>query len=62
MDKDRVEGGLKEGAGKAKEALGRATGDDKTREEGREEQAEGNLQQGVGNAKDAARKVLDHHD
>jgi uncharacterized protein YjbJ (UPF0337 family) len=62
MDKDRVEGGVKEGAGKAKEAWGRVTGDRETQEEGRDEQAEGNLQQGLGHAKDAVRKVIDHQD
>lgn len=62
MDKDRVKGTLKEGAGKAKEAVGRAIDDPETTEEGRDEQAEGNLQQGFGNAKDAARKVIEHQD
>lgn len=59
MDSDRIEGGIKEGAGKVKEAWGDATDDRSTEWEGKKDQAEGNLQQGWGEAKDAVRDAGD---
>ncbi len=62
MDKDRIEGGVKEGIGKAREEWGQAIDDPDTKEKGEEEQAEGNLQQRWGETKDAARDIVDGHD
>ena len=59
MDKDRIEGGAKEGAGKVKEEWGDAIGDRSTELGGKEEQVEGNIQQGWGEAKDAVRDATD---
>lgn len=62
MDSDRIEGGLKEGAGKVKEEFGDATDNPSTELEGKREQAEGNLQQKWGETKDAARDLTDDDD
>jgi uncharacterized protein YjbJ (UPF0337 family) len=59
MDKDRIEGGVKEGVGKAKEGWGDLTDDASTEAEGHKDQAEGELQQGWGETKDAARDMAD---
>jgi uncharacterized protein YjbJ (UPF0337 family) len=58
MDKDRIEGPLKEGAGKVKEAWGDATDNADTEAEGHKDQAEGDLQNTWGEAKDKARDVI----
>ena len=62
MDSDRIEGGMKEGAGKVKEEWGDATDDRSTEMEGRQEQAEGKLQESWGEAKDAVRDATDDAD
>ena len=62
MDSDRIEGGLKEGAGKVKEEWGDATDNESTEFAGKEEQAEGKVQQGWGEAKDAVRDAADDAD
>jgi uncharacterized protein YjbJ (UPF0337 family) len=62
MDKDRIEGGLKEAGGKVKEAWGDATDDPGTEAEGKMDQAGGNLQQGWGEAKDDVRDAADDSD
>lgn len=54
MDKDRVEGPLKEAGGKVKEEWGDLTDDTKTEVEGKKDQAEGKVQNEWGKAKDAA--------
>jgi uncharacterized protein YjbJ (UPF0337 family) len=59
MDKDRIEGNVKEGMGKVQEAWGDATNDPETQAEGEQKQAEGNLQEGWGKVKDAGRDMLD---
>jgi len=53
MDKDRVKGSAKQMGGKAKEAAGAMTGDEKTKREGQAQQVEGKTQNAVGGAKDA---------
>jgi uncharacterized protein YjbJ (UPF0337 family) len=58
MDKDRVEGPVKEGVGKVQEGWGRVTDQPDTQAEGQEKQAEGKLQEGWGETKDAARNVV----
>ena len=62
MDSDRIEGSLKEGAGKVKEEWGDATDNPSTELEGKREQAEGELQQKWGETKDAARDIADDDD
>jgi len=52
---DRVEGAAKNMGGKAKEAAGKVTGDEKMKAEGRADQVEGKVQNTVGGMKDALR-------
>jgi uncharacterized protein YjbJ (UPF0337 family) len=59
MDRDRIEGGVKEGVGKVKEEWGDATDNPSTEIEGKQEQAEGEIQQGWGEAKDTVRDAVD---
>jgi uncharacterized protein YjbJ (UPF0337 family) len=62
MDRDRIEGAVKEGTGKVQEELGDATDNPQAEEEGMERQAEGELQQKWGETKDAARDLADDVD
>ncbi len=55
MDRDRVEGAGKQIAGGAKEAVGKLTGDEKLKAEGRAQKLGGKVQNAVGGAQDAAR-------
>ena len=55
MDKDRVKGALKQGAGKVKEVAGKLTGDAQLEAEGKLEKNKGKLQNAIGGAKDALR-------
>ena len=57
MDKDRIEGPVKEGAGKVEEAWGHATDDPEAEAKGEGKQAEGKIQEGWGHTKDTARDV-----
>jgi uncharacterized protein YjbJ (UPF0337 family) len=59
MDKDRIEGAVKQAGGKVKEAAGKVLGDSKLAAEGRLDQVEGRVQNAVGGAKDAAREALE---
>lgn len=54
-DHDRIEGAAKNLGGKAKEAAGKVTGDEKLKAEGRADQVEGKVQNAFGGAKDALR-------
>jgi uncharacterized protein YjbJ (UPF0337 family) len=54
-DHDRVEGAAKTLGGKAKEAVGKVTGDEKLKAEGRADQVAGKVQNAVGGVKDALR-------
>lgn len=60
MHKDEMKGSAKKMAGTVKDKVGKATGDDKMRAEGKADKAEGSIQKGVGKAKDAARDALKH--
>lgn len=53
VDKDRTEGALSKVVGKVKEAVGNLTGDEKTKVEGKTDQAKGSVQNAVGGVKDA---------
>lgn len=55
IDKDRVEGSMEQMKGRAKEAAGKLTGDEKLKNEGRADKAKGKLQNFVGGIKDALR-------
>ena len=57
MDKDRIEGPVKEGAGKVEGAWGHATNDPEAEAKGERKQSEGKIQEGWGHTKDAARDV-----
>jgi uncharacterized protein YjbJ (UPF0337 family) len=54
-DQDRVEGAAKNMGGEVKEAVGKMTGDEKLKAEGRMDQVEGKTQNAVGGMKDALR-------
>lgn len=58
MDKDRIEGSLKQATGGVKKTVGKATGDTKMEAEGRADQAAGKVQNAVGGLKDTARKIF----
>lgn len=59
MDKDRLEGPLKEAGGKVKEGIGDLTDNPETEAEGEMDQAEGKLQNEWGEAKDTVRDAVD---
>jgi uncharacterized protein YjbJ (UPF0337 family) len=56
MENDRVEGSIKQGTGKVKEAAGKALGDEKLKGEGKADQVEGKVQNVVGGIKDKLRE------
>lgn len=56
MDKDRVDGSIKQGTGKLKEAAGKVTGDEKLKGEGKADQVKGKVQNVVGGVKDKLRE------
>ena len=53
---DKVKNKIDEAGGKAKEALGRATGDRSTENEGRKDQAKSDLKQAGEKVKDAVKR------
>ena len=55
MNKDRVAGSAKQAKGSVKEAIGKVTGDSKTRAEGVAEKTAGQAQNAVGGMKDTMR-------
>ena len=59
MDSDRIEGPLKEAAGKVKEEWGDVTDDASTEAEGKVDQAEGKVQNEWGEVKDTVRDVTE---
>jgi len=58
MHKDEAKGAAKDIVGSAKEAAGKATGNERLEAEGVGERIEGKVQKGVGALKDAARDAL----
>lgn len=58
MDKDRIQGSLKQVVGRIKEAVGKALGDRKTEVDGKAEQVAGKFQNAVGGVKDSVRESL----
>ena len=57
MDKNRIEGSIKELAGAAKETLGKAVGDAKLTHEGQADKAAGKIQNAIGGVADAVREA-----
>jgi uncharacterized protein YjbJ (UPF0337 family) len=53
MNKDKIEGSVKDVAGKAQQKVGELTGSEEQQIKGLKNQAEGKIQKGVGNVKDA---------
>ena len=58
MHKDQMKGAAKDAAGSIKEAVGKATGNERLQAEGAGERLEGKVQKGFGAVKDAARDAL----
>ena len=56
MDKDRVEGKVKDVAGRTQRQVGEWTGDTESQAKGAAKQAEGKVQNAWGKAKDAVKK------
>jgi len=56
MDKDRIDGSLKQVKGSLKEAAGKISGDTKLQAEGKAEHAAGKVQNVIGGLRDAARE------
>jgi uncharacterized protein YjbJ (UPF0337 family) len=54
-DHDRIEGSAKQMGGSIKEGIGKLTGDEKLKAEGRADKVEGKVQNTVGGVKDAIR-------
>lgn len=52
MSSNRIEGAIDKGVGAAKEAVGKATGNDKLEAEGAIQKAKGDVQNKVGKAQD----------
>lgn len=55
MDKDRIDGALKNAAGSIKETTGKVVGDSKLEADGAAEKAAGKVQNAVGGVKDTVR-------
>jgi uncharacterized protein YjbJ (UPF0337 family) len=62
MDKDRVEGKVKDIAGRAERQVGEWTGDNESQVKGAAKQAEGKVQNAWGKVKDAVKKSSDRAD
>ena len=58
--RDRIEGAARTMGGRAREAAGKMTGDEKLKAEGRAEQAKGKVQNAVGGIKDTLRDDRRH--
>lgn len=59
MNKDTIDGNLKQVKGSVKEALGKVTGNKRLEVEGATEKVAGKVQEGVGKTRDAAKDVAD---
>ncbi len=59
MDENRVSGAVDKAKGAIKEGIGKLTGDEKMKAEGKADKVAGKAESAVGGAKDAARDVLD---
>jgi uncharacterized protein YjbJ (UPF0337 family) len=59
MDKDRIKGLAEQAKGRAKETVGKVSGDTKTETEGKAEKLAGKVQNTVGGLKDKAKESRD---
>jgi uncharacterized protein YjbJ (UPF0337 family) len=59
MNKERIEGSIDQAKGKAKEAIGKATGNAKLQGEGKADQLAGKAKSAVGAAKDGVKNAAD---
>jgi uncharacterized protein YjbJ (UPF0337 family) len=59
MNKDRIEGSVEQAKGKAKEVVGKVTGDSKLETEGKGQQVAGKVQNTIGGIKDAVKEAVD---
>ena len=59
MDKDRIDGALKQAKGSVKEGFGHLTGDAKTEAEGKADKAVGKVQSAIGGVRDSVREAVD---
>ena len=57
MDKDRIDGAIKELKGAAKIAVGKAVGDAKLQSDGKVDSAVGKIQNAIGGANDTIREA-----
>jgi uncharacterized protein YjbJ (UPF0337 family) len=62
MNKDRVEGKMKDVAGRVERQAGEWTDNEKMQVQGTAKQAEGKVQNAVGKLKDATKNALKHSD
>lgn len=60
MHKDTIKGAAKDAMGSAKQAIGKATGNERLEAEGAADKTVGKIQKGAGELKDAARNALKH--
>lgn len=58
MHKDTIQGAAKQAVGSVKEAIGKATGDQRLEAEGLTQRAAGKIERSVGDLKSAAREAL----
>ena len=56
---DKIKGAANQAAGNVKQAVGKATGDNKLRAEGAGQELKGKVQSTTGKAKDAIKKAVD---
>lgn len=59
MDKEHIKGGFDKAKGAAKDAVGKAAGNDKLRAEGKFDKAKGAARNVMGDTKDAVRRGMD---
>lgn len=59
VEKEKIQGKVKQAKGTIREAIGKAAGDDKQVVKGRTEQAEGRVQEVVGDVKGAVKEFGD---
>ncbi|MEJ0048711.1 MAG: CsbD family protein [Rhodospirillales bacterium] len=57
MDKDRIDGALKQAKGSIKEGVGKVTGDTKTEAEGKADKVAGKVQSTIGGVRDSVRNA-----
>ncbi|WP_395644684.1 CsbD family protein [Terricaulis sp.] len=57
MDKEHVKGAADKVSGATKDAVGKATGNEKLQAEGKMDKAKGEAREFIGDAKDAAKKA-----